>query len=81
MLGIGFFELVIIALVCFIAIGPKQLPLVMRKIASFYRQISSLRDELKFQLLSADDDLKDQQPKEIAQNKEALIVEREQGHG
>ena len=54
MLGVGFSEIVIIALVCFIALGPKQLPMVMRKLAGFYRQFTSLRDELKFQILSAD---------------------------
>lgn len=59
MLGIGFLEIVVIALVCFIAIGPKQLPLVMRKIAGLYRQFLSLREELRFQILSADDDRKD----------------------
>lgn len=58
MLGVGFSEIVIIALVCFIALGPKQLPIVMRKLAGFYRQFTSLRDELKFQILSADSDEK-----------------------
>lgn len=56
MLGVGFSEIVIIALVCFIALGPKQLPIVMRKLAGFYRQFTSLRDELKFQILSADNE-------------------------
>ncbi|MCA9508208.1 MAG: hypothetical protein KC505_07310 [Myxococcales bacterium] len=59
MLGVGFSEIIIIALVCFIALGPKQLPIVMRKIAGFYRQLAQLRDEFKFQLLSADRELKD----------------------
>lgn len=55
MLGVGFFEIVIIALVCFIAFGPEQLPSLMRKLAGFYRQMSTLKDELRFQILSADD--------------------------
>lgn len=55
MLGVGFFEIVIIALVCFIAFGPDQLPALMRKMAGFYRQMSTLKDELRFQILSADD--------------------------
>ena len=55
MLGVGFFEIVIIALVCFIAFGPEQLPALMRKLAGFYRQMTNLKDELRFQILSADD--------------------------
>ena len=56
MLGIGFSEIVVIALVCFIALGPKQMPIVMRKLAGFYRQFANLRDEFKFQILSADNE-------------------------
>lgn len=59
MLGIGFSEIVIIALVCFIALGPKQLPIVMRKLAAFYRQFAQMRDEFKFQILSADEPKKE----------------------
>ncbi len=54
MLGIGFFEIVIIALVSFIAVGPTQLPVVMRKIAGYYRPFVTLRAELKCKLLSGD---------------------------
>lgn len=54
MLGVGFSEIVIIALVCFIAVGPKQLPIVMRKIAIYYRQFLTMRDDLKFKIMSAD---------------------------
>lgn len=67
MLGVGFFEIVIIALVCFIAFGPDQLPMLMRKVAGFYRQLSTLKDELRFQILSADD----LSPKEAKSTKEA----------
>ncbi len=68
MLGVGFSEIVIIALVCFIALGPKQLPIVMRKLAGLYRQFTSLRDEFKFQILSADleqDSKKPDTPKKL----------------
>lgn len=60
MLGIGFSEIVVIALVCLIAIGPKQLPLVMRKMAGFYRQFLTLREEFRFQILSADNETKEE---------------------
>jgi len=56
MLGIGFFEIVIIALVAFIVLGPKQLPMVMKKLAIYYRQFLNLKDELNFQILSVDVD-------------------------
>jgi sec-independent protein translocase protein TatB len=46
MLGIGFFEVVIIAIVCLIALGPKQLPGVMREIALFYKRLLSFKQEI-----------------------------------
>lgn len=86
MLGIGFFEILIIALVCFIAIGPKQLPSVMRTIAHFYRHFISLRDEFRFQIMSADDGaehaattkptVKSEKPAD-----EIIVIPRDQGHG
>lgn len=84
MLGIGFFEIIIIALVCFIAVGPKQLPVVMRKIAGFYRQFASLRDEFRFQILSADlEDKKDEvdasSAREKAKTKETIAREENRG--
>lgn len=86
MLGIGFFEILVIALVCFIAIGPKELPLVMRKLASLYRQFVSLREEFKFQLLSADteldvDPLKKALPKVLVDEAAKARTEKELGHG
>ncbi len=54
MLGIGFGELVVIAFVAFLAIGPKNLPIFMRKFAIFYRQIMGLRDDLKYKIMSID---------------------------
>jgi Sec-independent protein translocase protein TatA len=85
MLGIGFFEILVIALVCFIAIGPKQLPSVMRKFAQFYRQFIGLRDELSFQLMSASDEKKDEGKKNVEpkshETTESIVVPREKGHG
>lgn len=54
MLGIGFLELLVIALVCFIALGPKQLPVAMRKMAQYYRKFLALKEDFNFQLLNAD---------------------------
>ncbi len=89
MLGIGFFEIVIIAVVCFIAIGPKQLPAVMRKLAQFYREFAGLRDELRFQIMSADDgsathDRKPPaaaSPPPVQNTDEIVVVPRKDNHG
>ena len=83
MLGIGFFEIVIIALVCFIALGPKQLPVVMRKVAQFYRQFVSLRDELRWQIMSVDDISAKQKPapKQEKQIDEIVVTPKDQNHG
>ncbi|HXW53882.1 MAG TPA: hypothetical protein VEL47_07245 [Myxococcota bacterium] len=85
MLGIGFFEILVIAVVSFIAVGPGQLPVVMRKIAGFYRQFTTLRDELKFQVLSADiekPDLFAGIADEKSEKKSAPeIVAKDQSHG
>lgn len=81
MLGIGFFEIVIIALVCFIAIGPKQLPAVMRKLAHYYRQFISLRDELRFQIMSADDVTEKEKPEEKTVVHDMPVVPRDEANG
>lgn len=85
MLGIGFFEILVIALVCFIAIGPKQLPFVMRKLAVLYRQFLSLREEFKFQILSADSEF-DMSPQKklpsVAPGVDKPVeIEKEANHG
>jgi Sec-independent protein translocase protein TatA len=54
MLGIGFAEILIIALVAFIALGPQQLPALMKKLAALYRQWAGLKDEFRFQIMNAD---------------------------
>lgn len=86
MLGIGFFEIVIIALVCFIAIGPKQLPAVMRKLAHFYRQFVAMRDEFRFQIMSADDLSEQKTEKKVEPQKtettpDVTVVPRDERHG
>ncbi len=70
MLGIGFSEIVIIAIVCFIAVGPKQLPIVMRKIAIYYRQFLNMRDDFKFKIMSVDQ-------ADMLEEKEKLVVKNE----
>jgi len=55
MLGIGFFEIIIILAVAMVALGPKDLPHLARKLAGFYKQFLALKDEFNFQLLSSND--------------------------
>jgi Sec-independent protein translocase protein TatA len=85
MLGIGFSEIVVIALVCFIAIGPQQLPVIMRKVAGLYRQFIALRDDLRFQVLSADNEILEAEKKQSKTSSEVVqsshVVEREKSHG
>jgi sec-independent protein translocase protein TatB len=45
MFGLGFSELLILAVIGLIIIGPKQLPEVMKGIARFVREISKAREE------------------------------------
>jgi Sec-independent protein translocase protein TatA len=56
MLGVGFSEILIIAFVAFIALGPKHVPDIMRKLASIYRQFINLRNDFRMQLLSLEEE-------------------------
>jgi sec-independent protein translocase protein TatB len=50
MLNIGFSELVLIAVVALVFIGPKQLPAVLRQVMKFVRELQSLGDDVKKQM-------------------------------
>lgn len=56
MLGVGFSEIIIIAVVCFVVFGPQQLPAVMRKLAIYYRQLLNLKEDLRFQIMNVEQD-------------------------
>jgi Sec-independent protein translocase protein TatA len=73
MLGIGFSEILIIAFVGFIALGPKQIPEIMRKLAGFYRQFVNLRDEFRLQVMSLEEEEK--------KKPETIIIPEDQKHG
>jgi sec-independent protein translocase protein TatB len=81
MLGIGFLEIVVIAVVSFIVFGPEQLPQVMKKLAIYYRQFLALKDDINFHILSADVEasLLDQKTKPA--EKSAETIAREPDHG
>lgn len=69
MLSIGFFEIVIIALVALVVLGPERLPFVMRQIAKIYRHITNFKSELAFHINSIDYEEKQKKisPKEISE--------------
>ena len=50
MLGVGFLEILVIALVGFVVLGPKQLPIAMRKMAQYYRKFLNLKEDFNYQL-------------------------------
>lgn len=50
MLNVGFSELFLIAVVALMAIGPKELPTVMRHLLKFLREIQHLGDDVKRQM-------------------------------
>jgi Sec-independent protein translocase protein TatA len=56
MFGIGFGELIIIAIVCLLVFDPKDLPQVFKKIAQFYQQITKLKEEVNFKISLTKDD-------------------------
>lgn len=52
MLGIGFLEIVVIALVALVALGPKHLPGVLKTIARYYKQFQNLKSELNKEIVT-----------------------------
>ncbi len=50
MLNLGFTELLLIAVVALVVIGPKELPALARQLAKFLRELQGLGDDVKRQL-------------------------------
>lgn len=78
MFGIGFSEIVIIVLVGFIAVGPKQLPALMKTLAGYYRQFLNLKEEFRFQILSVDEQEKEN-VLEVKNSDDAVMREKDRG--
>jgi Tat protein translocase TatB subunit len=47
MFGLGLFEIIIITVVALVFVGPKDLPIVMGKVAKFFVQIKRMANEMK----------------------------------
>ena len=50
MLGLNFSEILLIAVVAFVAIGPKELPVVIRHVAGFIRELRALTRGIRTQM-------------------------------
>lgn len=50
MFNIGLSELLLIAVVALVFIGPKELPVVMRQVVKFFRELQRLGDDVRKQV-------------------------------
>ena len=57
MLDIGFSELLLIAVVALVVVGPKDLPVVIRHAAKFFREMRSVYAGLKNQMTAVMDEV------------------------
>ncbi|MFN7697710.1 MAG: twin-arginine translocase TatA/TatE family subunit [Deltaproteobacteria bacterium] len=66
MLGIGFWEMLIIAGLILIAVGPDRLPSMVKTVAKFYRQFRRTAEDLRAST-GIDELLRDEELKELAE--------------
>jgi sec-independent protein translocase protein TatB len=65
MFGLGFFEILVIAVVFVVAVGPDRLPIVMKKFAGIYRSFLQVKEEVRSQVYSLEQSVEiSEQPKE-----------------
>lgn len=76
--GIGIQELILIAIVALIVLGPERLPATFREIAKFIRQVRNLTSEFTTQFGDDFKALEDLDPRRILQRELASIDEEEQ---
>ena len=76
--GIGIQELVLIAIVALIVLGPERLPATFREIAKFIRQVRNMTNEFTTQFGDDFKALEDLDPRRILQRELASIDEEEQ---
>ena len=66
---IGWFEILIVVAVSIIVLGPKDFPIMLKKVGSwigaFKRQINSIQDEISNVSIEPDNDKKNKDDKEI----------------
>lgn len=76
--GIGIQELILIAIVALIVLGPERLPATFREIAKFIRQVRNMTSEFTTQFGDDFKALEDLDPRRILQRELASIDEEEQ---
>ena len=54
MLGLGFGEIIIIALVAFLALGPEKLPAFLKQLGSLVAEVKRVRTEIKEEIDDSD---------------------------
>ena len=66
---IGWFEILIVVAVSIIVLGPKDFPIMLKKVGSWFgtfkRQINSIQDEISNVSIEPDNDKKNNDDKEI----------------
>ena len=76
MLGIGFWEMLIIAGLILIAVGPDRLPSMVKTVAKFYRQFRRTAEDLRAST-GIDELLRDEELKELAElRKQKLALQK-----
>lgn len=65
MLGIGFWEMLVIAVLILVAVGPDRLPAMIKQVAKFYRQFRRTAEDLRAST-GIDDLLRDEELRELA---------------
>lgn len=78
MFGIGFFELVVIAIVAIIFVGPERLPEFMRKAGRLFVQARRISNEVKSTFNQAIYDVEEEIRKEKAEVLKKLLEEHRQ---
>lgn len=81
MLGIGFWEMLVIAVLILVAVGPDRLPAMIKQVAKFYRQFRRTAEDLRAST-GIDDLLRDEELRELAdfrKQKLALMAQQKPG--
>ncbi|MBN8612978.1 MAG: twin-arginine translocase TatA/TatE family subunit [Deltaproteobacteria bacterium] len=73
MLGIGFWEMLVIAGLILIAVGPDRLPSMIKTVSKFYRQFRRTAEDLRAST-GIDDLLRDEELKELAELRKQKIA-------
>ena len=66
---IGWFEILIIVVVAILVIGPKDFPIVLKKIGNFVGSTKRYFSNIQEKLSNFDEEIKAEEPKEIKSSK------------